>query len=80
MAGSEWNFLSFVLPGIAFSYGLLMFAFARLPVGKFLRTPKSVLARSSRIRAEEIDGVTVFSLSGAYPLWVGADPARTDGL
>jgi hypothetical protein len=63
MYGAEWNFLSFVLSGIAFSYGLLLFAFAKRPVGQFLRSSTSATSRGSRIRAEKLNGVAVFSLS-----------------
>ncbi len=65
MHGSEWNFLSFVLSGIAFSYGLLMFAFAKRPVEQLFNNSKALLTRGSRVRAEELNGVTVFSLSEA---------------
>ena len=65
MTGAEWNFLSFVLSGIAFSYGLLMFAFARRPVEQFFSNSNSVLPRGTRVRAENQDGVTVFSLADA---------------
>jgi hypothetical protein len=63
MYGTEWNFLSFVLSGIAFSYGLLMFAFAGRPIEQFFRNSRAMLARGSRVRAEKLNGVTVFSLS-----------------
>jgi hypothetical protein len=65
MSGSEWNFLSFVLSGIAFSYGLLMYAFSRRPGGVLFGNPKALLSRGPLVRSEEMDGVTVFSLSEA---------------
>ena len=65
MYGAEWNFLAFVLSGISFSYGLLLHAFAQRPIGRFLNGSKATLSRGSRIRAEEQNGITVFSLSEA---------------
>ena len=65
MYGAEWNFLAFVLSGIAFSYGLLLYAFAQRPIGRFLNRSKTTFERGSRVRAEEQNGITVFSLSEA---------------
>ena len=63
MYGTEWNFLSFVLSGIAFSYGLLLYAFVRRPVGQFIRNSRPAGSRGLRIRTEKLDGVMIFSLS-----------------